>query len=54
VSYERGLCPVAESLHDRELITTNLVHAGLADADVDDVAAAFDKVWARLDDLRAG
>jgi hypothetical protein len=40
-------------MHERELITTDLVHAGLSDDDVDDVAAAFEKVWARLDDLRA-
>jgi dTDP-4-amino-4,6-dideoxygalactose transaminase len=52
VSYDRGLCPVAERMYERELITTDLVHAGLGDADVDDVAAAFEKVWARLDDLR--
>ena len=43
---------VAERLHERELITTNLCHAGLADADVDDVAAAFEKVFERLDALR--
>jgi dTDP-4-amino-4,6-dideoxygalactose transaminase len=52
VSYGRGLCPVAERLHERELITTNLCHAGLSEADVDDVAAAFEKVFERIDALR--
>jgi dTDP-4-amino-4,6-dideoxygalactose transaminase len=53
VSYGRGLCPIAERLHERELITTNLCHAGLAEGDVDDVAAAFEKVFERLDALRS-
>lgn len=52
VSYEKGICPVAEQLNDVSYIGFGMcVH----DLDLDDVAAivgAFHKVWARLDRLR--
>jgi dTDP-4-amino-4,6-dideoxygalactose transaminase len=47
VSYDDGLCPVSERMHERELLFHPLVHAGLAERDVDDVVAAFRKVHAQ-------
>ncbi|HYR07441.1 MAG TPA: DegT/DnrJ/EryC1/StrS family aminotransferase [Longimicrobium sp.] len=44
VSYARGICPVVERMHYEEVIFTNVVHAQVARADLDDVAAAFEKV----------
>jgi dTDP-4-amino-4,6-dideoxygalactose transaminase len=44
VSYDKGLCPVAETMHDERLIYTNLVYAGLRRADIEDVALAVEKV----------
>jgi dTDP-4-amino-4,6-dideoxygalactose transaminase len=46
-TYEPGTCPTCERMHDREVVFHPLVHAGLADADVDDIVAAFRKVHAR-------
>jgi dTDP-4-amino-4,6-dideoxygalactose transaminase len=44
VSYERGICPVVERMHDEEVLFTNVVHAGVSAADMDDVADALEKV----------
>lgn len=44
--YPDGLCPVTEDLHERRLAYLTLVHAGMTDADLDDVARGFEKVLA--------
>ena len=44
VSYDRGICPVAESMHFDRLIYTDLIHANLEQADLEDVALAVEKV----------
>jgi dTDP-4-amino-4,6-dideoxygalactose transaminase len=46
VSYERGICPVTERMHFKELIYTNVCHADAGLSDMDDVAEAFGKVLA--------
>jgi dTDP-4-amino-4,6-dideoxygalactose transaminase len=53
VSYERGLCPVVERLHLRELFCTDLMHAAMTESDIDDVVAAFCKVWEHRRELVA-
>lgn len=51
VSYEKGICPVAENLHDNNFICYGLCTHELNDADVDLMIRAFKKVWANLDKL---
>ena len=53
VSYEAGICPVAERLHERELLLLDVCRNPLEMRDVEDVADAFEKVVANLDALRA-
>ncbi len=53
VSYADGLCPATEAAHFSRVITHELMRPGMQQADLDDVAAAFHKVWANLDQLRA-
>jgi dTDP-4-amino-4,6-dideoxygalactose transaminase len=48
VSYERGLCPVTERLYERELLILAVCHANITAADLEDVAAAFEKVHAQV------
>ena len=49
VSYEKGICPVAEALQDgRHLGIGMCIHA-YTDEDVDLMIEAFHKVWAHLD-----
>ena len=45
VSYEKGICPVAESMYEDKLILHELMRPGMTQADLDDVVAAFTKVW---------
>ncbi|MEQ8247533.1 MAG: DegT/DnrJ/EryC1/StrS family aminotransferase [Alphaproteobacteria bacterium] len=51
VDYSAGICPNAERSH-ATVITHDLMKPSLAKEDLDDVARAFNKVFARLDDLR--
>ena len=53
VRYEEGMCPNAEAAHFRRVITHELMRPGMTRADLDDVAAAFHKVWDNLVDLTA-
>lgn len=52
VSYDKGICPVAEALHERAFLGLEFcLHRYSAD-EVDLVAAAFRKVWQHLPALR--
>jgi dTDP-4-amino-4,6-dideoxygalactose transaminase len=53
VSYDPGICPVAERLHDSDLLLLDVCRAPLETRDVEDVADAFEKVVENLDALRA-
>ena len=49
VTYGSGLCPVAEDLHQRTFIGLNLCAHPYTDSEIDQVVAAFRKVWAHLE-----
>jgi hypothetical protein len=52
VDYRKGICPVAERLHDSDYLGFATCLHDLSDADVDTIVAAFTKVWQSLDQLR--
>lgn len=52
VSYQRGICPVAEELNDRSYMGFAMCMHELTDEDVDLMVSAFRKVWANLAALR--
>ncbi len=52
ISYERGICPVAERMWETELMVTNVCRAGVAQQDLLDVVLAFEKVVGYADELR--
>ena len=52
VSYDRGICPVAERMHFEELIVSGLCHASMTETDLADVVRAFHKVFSQLPELR--
>lgn len=52
VSYAKGICPVAEKLHDETYLGFAMCLHDLSDADVDLIAQAFHKVWAHRDQLQ--
>ena len=45
VSYAKGICPVAERLHDETFLGYEICLHDLDDADVDGIVGAFRKVW---------
>ncbi len=51
VNYEKGICPVAEKMHEDVLIVHGYVKPGFTKSDLDDVAGAFFKVWENRGEL---
>jgi dTDP-4-amino-4,6-dideoxygalactose transaminase len=51
VSYERGICPVAERMWEKDLMVTNVCRAGVTQQDLMDVVLAFEKVAGNARDL---
>ncbi len=49
--YEKGMCPVVERLHEKELITNDLMRPGMQKKDLDDVVDAFHKVYEYREEL---
>lgn len=52
VSYAKGICPVAEELHESSYLGYEMCQNALDDADVDLMIAAFRKVWSQLEALQ--
>jgi len=52
VSYQKGICPVAEKLHDHTYMGLSVCMHELKDAEVESIGLAFHKVWNHLDDLK--
>ena len=52
VDYSKGICPVAESLHDDSHISIGVCQYELENSEVDLIVNAFKKVWLNLDLLR--
>lgn len=53
VSYDLGICPITERMYYQEVIYTNLCHAGLSQADLEDVVNAFQKVYDNISSLKS-
>lgn len=51
VDYSKGICPVAEELHETSYLALAMCLHDLSDADVDLIIAAFRKVWSGLEEL---
>jgi len=48
VSYEKGICPVAENLHDQSFMQIGMCVYDYTDEDIDLIIKAFQKVWDNL------
>ena len=51
--YAKGTCPTAERLHESELFVHEMMRPPMTRKDLDDVVAAFRKVWENRDQLKA-
>lgn len=52
VSYKKGICPVAERLHEFTYLGFSMCMHELSEDDVDLIGRAFRKVWSQMDSLR--
>ena len=52
VSYEKGICPVAEKLNDESFLGLVICLYELSDSDIVDIGRVFRKVWNNLDSLK--
>ena len=48
VNYDKGICPVAENLHDNTFLGLDMCLYELSDVDVDLIIKAFVKVWKNI------
>ena len=53
VSYSKGICPVAEELHDESFFSFGLCVFDLSESDIDLIIQTFHKVWNNLDKLES-
>ena len=51
MSYDKGICPVAEELHSSTYMGLSACMHDMSASDVDGIAAAFLKVWSNLERL---
>ena len=51
VNYNKGICPIAEELHEKKLMSIGTCMYSWTIEDVDLVIKAFHKVWSQLDKL---
>ena len=52
ISYKKGICPVAEDLHDNTFLGYEMCLHDLTDKDVKLIIEAFKKVWSNLEQLK--
>ena len=45
VNYDKNICPIAESMHFSKLFTHEFILPSMCKNDINDVIAAFEKVW---------
>ncbi len=51
VSYAKGICPIAEKLHDETFLAYEMCLHDLRDNDINQIIGAFEKVWDNLEVL---
>lgn len=52
INYAKGLCPVSERMHERELILHEFMRPAMSREDLDDVISAFNKVYQYREELK--
>ncbi len=52
INYEKGICPVAEKLHDEKHIGFEICTYDFSDDDIDLIIKAFKKVWSNLNMIK--
>ena len=50
LSYKKGLCPIAEQLHQETFLNFEICKYDLSKADIDFITNKFIKIWKKLQD----
>ena len=50
--YKKGMCPVTEQMHEKNLFLVSLLEPCMTKQDLDDIVKSFYKVWENLDELK--
>ena len=50
--YSKGICPLTEKMHEKELMMTGICKYPHTKEDMDDVVKAFEKIYENIDDLK--
>jgi perosamine synthetase len=45
ISYEKGICPVAENFHDKTVLALGLCTYDFSDTEIEQISSGFRKVW---------
>jgi len=53
VNYDKGSCPVAEKMYEKEFFSHELMRPGMSRDDLDDVVRAFEKVWENIKEIKS-
>jgi dTDP-4-amino-4,6-dideoxygalactose transaminase len=51
INYLKGICPVTEKMHEKELFIHELMHPFMDETDMIDVVKAFQKVWDNIKEI---
>lgn len=51
ISYDKGICPVAEDLNDHTYLAIGMCSYNFSSQDINLIATAFEKVWSQMDIL---
>lgn len=49
--YRRGMCPVVERMHDRELLTADVCRVPFTDENIEEFLSAIGKIWKHREEL---
>jgi perosamine synthetase len=52
ISYDKGICPNAEELHDKTFLGFEICTHQFLNGDIELIIGAFKKVWSNMDELR--
>ena len=51
IDYSKGICPIAEDIHENKILQLGLCSYDYSDSEIDLVIKVFHKVWNQLEDL---
>jgi dTDP-4-amino-4,6-dideoxygalactose transaminase len=51
-NYSKGICPVVERMHEKEMIHSPMIRENVTESDLNDVISAIEKVYENIGELK--